>query len=211
MKVTSIYILIIFLSYIAIAKNNNIKNVKNKIENSGISIDKVEAKSAFDYLNEIRKNPRLFNIELGVDLSYVPTKDKLIWNDTLARVAENKAKDMASKEYFNHIDPAGFGMNIKINDAGYKLEPAFYSKKSLNYFESLSAGSIDGRDCIKQLILDISLEPDINKGHRNHLLGIDYDNSNFRSSAKDIGIGFCKAKNRKYSSYISIIIAKHSF
>lgn len=41
---------------------------------------------------------------------------------------------MAKRNYMDHVDPDGCGMNIKINAAGYKLRPDWYSDKKKNNF-----------------------------------------------------------------------------
>ncbi len=58
----------------------------------------------------------------------------LTWNDALGKAAQAKAEDMAKRDYMDHVDPDGCGMNIKINEAGYKLRPDWYSDKKNNNF-----------------------------------------------------------------------------
>jgi len=172
-----------------------------------VIVSKEEAKKAFILLNDIRANPGNYYKELGYEKNLKTTKRQLIWNDTLARVAEEKARDMAERDYFAHVNPEGIGINYLISKSGYKLNPDWTKEKSQNYFESLAAGSADGEDAIKQLIID---ESDARGGyrHRIHLLGLD----EWSSSLVDIGIGFASVKSgSEYPTYISVIIAKHNW
>ena len=79
--------------------------------------DRDEARKAFDYLNKIRKEPAKFSKEIGIDLSDVKARPALKWNDILAKVAEEKALDMANRDYFAHVTPEGLGINIQIHEA----------------------------------------------------------------------------------------------
>ena len=163
-----------------------------------------EAKAAFEYLNKVRQDPDAYSDELGVDLSALAATHALIWNDTLAIVAHEKALDMATREYFDHVDPEGNGMNIKIHEAGYLLDSLFITDRANNFFESLAAGNSSGIEAIQTLIIDEGLEP---PGHRNHLLGI----TPFYSDCYDVGIGFVKSASAPFSSYCCVLIAKKGF
>ena len=163
-----------------------------------------EARKAFEYLNKIRQSPAAFNDSVGVDLGYVKPRQELQWDDILARVAEEKAYDMAEREYFSHVDPDGNGINILIKEAGYELPVDWVRDVTNNYFESIQAGAPTGQDVINDLIRDEGTNP---PGHRNHLLGIEY----FWSSCVDTGIGMVKKEGSLYGYYTCIIIAKHDF
>jgi uncharacterized protein YkwD len=167
-----------------------------------IRVDKKEAYNAFIYLNDIRTNPDKYRAELKHGKTLKIAKTKLKWNDTLARVAEARAMDMVKRNYFDHVDPDGYGVNHYISKAGYKLEPDWTSDKADNSFESIQAGADDGQSAIKDLIVN---DKESNYGHRDHLLGID----EWDKSLVDIGIGFVRDSLSEYGTYISIIIAKH--
>ena len=171
---------------------------------SSYKVNREEAKAAFEYLNKVRLDPGKYSEEIGVKLDDVNPVPLLRWNDTLARVAEAKALDMGTRNYFAHVDPDGNGINIKMSEAGYTLDPAFLDKKSSNYFESISANSDGGVASIKVLIKDKGVNP---PGHRNHLLGI----NSFWSNCHDIGIGYAEGSGSDYASYVCIIIAKHGW
>ena len=170
-----------------------------------VLIGRQQAKEAFAYLMNVRANPVDYSKELGFPKSTKVSSIKLVWNDTLAKVAEAKAMDMAKRNYFAHVDPDGVGMNFFINEAGYKLNPDWIAKKSMNYFESLVAGDYTGIDAIKALIIDAQT-PGL--GHRNHLLGM----NEWNGSLKDIGIGFVRSEaGSTYKTYVCVLIAKHDW
>lgn len=169
------------------------------------TVNKEEAKKAFEHLNKIRQNPAAHSARLKVNLNNVKPRHALKWNDTLAKVAETKAMDMAQRKYFGHVDPDGNGINIKIHKAGYTLPTSWIKDKKSNFFESLAAGVSGGTAIIDYLIVD-SGTPSL--GHRKHLLGID----DFYADCYDIGIGYVDNANKSpYSTYICVIIAKHDF
>lgn len=160
-----------------------------------------EALVAYEYLNKVRENPPKFSKEIGADLSKNKSLPALIWNDTLAKVAQLKALDMAKRNYFAHVNPEGKGINIMIHEAGYKLPSGWIEDKKANFFESLNAGTETGIGAIKDLIVD---KYDKGKGHRKHLLGM----NDFYSNLTHIGIGHVKVEGSKYAYYTVVIIAK---
>ncbi len=169
-----------------------------------ITVDKESAQSALETLRDIRHNPGSYVKELNFeeDINNVSSVE-LIWNDTLAKVAEAKAFDLANRNYFDHVDPDGYGINYFIAESGYSLNPEWTVNKGDVNFESLAAGPPTGRDAIKQLVKD-SRDP--NRGHRKHLLGLDEWNAN----TTDVGIGYVRCPSGcKYKTYVCVIIAKH--
>ncbi|MGE5479539.1 MAG: CAP domain-containing protein [Chloroflexota bacterium] len=164
-----------------------------------------ESQKAYNYLNKVRANPSAYSAEMCVDLSYVKSKPALNWNPLLQKAAERKAQDMADRNYFAHVDPAGYGMNFYINKAGYTLIPDFLKENKTNNFESIAAGVKSGEEIIRLLIEDKGYED--NPGHRNHLLGI----KDFWANCYDIGIGIAYNPKSEYRYYCSVLIAKHEF
>ena len=167
-------------------------------------LNEINRKDAFDYLNAVRNNPPAYSEELAVDLSTVEKRDKLIWNAELAKAAYDKAKDMAERNYFAHVDPDGYGMNYKISEAGFYLADYLMPSKSANNFESIAAGTNrnTGKIMIQQLIIDKGI-PSL--GHRKHLLGM----TSFWADSEYCGIGFYKKPGSTYTYYICVLIAKH--
>jgi hypothetical protein len=170
-----------------------------------ITIDKAEAQKAFVLLLKIRANPALYSKQLHFSKDIHVSKTKLIWNDTLAKVAEAKAYDMANRDYFGHTDPDGYASNYYINKSGYTLDPNWLQNKSDNFFESIAANNVSGEAAIKALIID---QGQSSLGHRNHLLGLD----KWNASLKDIGIGFAECPSgSSFQTYTCVIIAKHNY
>jgi uncharacterized protein YkwD len=163
--------------------------------------DRDEAHKAFEYLNKVRTEPAQFSKEIGIDLSDVKPRPALAWNNTLAKVAEEKALDMARRDYFGHVTPEGLGINVQIHEAGYTLPKEWVKEKDQNFFESISAGTDTGVEAIRNLILDKDLPAAL---HRKQLLGI----TEFYAACTDIGIGFARNPKSKYRTYMSIIIAR---
>ena len=173
-------------------------------KNNEVTIDKKEAQDAFALLTEIRNNPDKYYEELNFEKGLKVSKIKLKWNDTLAKVAETKAYDMANRNYMGHVDPDGYGMNYYIKKSGYKLQLKWTVEKNANYFESLAANTYSGIESIKVLVTDKNTP---SFGHRNHLLGLD----SWNSSLTDIGIGFSRREaGSTYKTYTCVIIAKHN-
>ncbi len=94
------------------------------------TIDRKEAKAAFALLNRIRQNPQAYRRELHLTTHKNVTKIPLRWNETLAKVAEARALDMARRNYFDHTDPDGYGPNYHIHHAGYSLNPDWRKRKN---------------------------------------------------------------------------------
>lgn len=172
--------------------------------NNNPFVVKEEAKQAYELLNAIRANPAAYAGKLHLN-SQLPINHKALrWNDTLAKVAEAKAMDMAKRNYFNHVDPEGYGINYQVQQSGYTLNADWTKNKKENFFESISVGAMSGREAIEALILDAD---DTSFGHRDHLLGI----GDWNNSLVDIGIGFVKCDAGQYKSYACIVIAKHNW
>ena len=79
--------------------------------NNNPFIVKEEAQQAFQLLNAVRTNPEKYFKDLHLNAKLRITKTSLRWNDTLAKVAEAKALDMAKRNYFDHVNPDGLGIN----------------------------------------------------------------------------------------------------
>lgn len=161
---------------------------------------KEPALAAFHYLNQIRENPAAFSKKTGVNLSAIKPSPLLKWNEMLARQAELKAADMATKNYFSHVDKQGYGMNYYVNQAGYTLPEHWLSNKTNNQIESLGANTSGPGNFINQLIID---KDDKSKGHRRHLLSAD----DFYKDNSQIGIGIAHNPNSTYKYYCCILIA----
>lgn len=151
------------------------------------------AEQLFVYqLNRARANPVAYQQEVGlpVSLAYVTPRPPLAVNDLLFASAEFKSEEMATHNYFGHQSQVtGVWPNQLVRSRGYPLPSLFVN--NANYLESISYGwAYPGRNpevatagaALEGLIYDEGINP---PGHRNHLLGIDAWNANFR----EIGVG----------------------
>lgn len=161
------------------------------------------AQEAYKLLNKIRKNPKVYSKEFNINLNEVKPSPELTWDNTLAQEAERKAADMATKNYFAHVDKKGYGMNYYVNKAGYKLPNNWLDNRKNNQIESLGANT-EGPDVfIKQLIIDKGVA---DLGHRKHLLSI----GSFFAKNTHIGIGIAYNPDSEYKYYCCILIAPKS-
>lgn len=174
-------------------------------QKKSITMDKREAKRAFELLNDIRMNPGKYANELGLSSTAQVTHTRLIWNKALAKAAEFRAYDMANRDYFDHVTPEGIGPNYYIQKAGYSLNPDWLKKLSANNFESIAANHPTAEAGIKAFIIGKN-SPGLR--HRVHLLGMD----EWNASLVDIGIGFARVpRGSRYQTYLCVIIAKHDW
>ena len=68
-------------------------------QSSNYVLQKEQAKEAFNYLNKVRVKPSDFKNEIGYFMNSIKPKYELKWNKILVEVAEEKAMDMAKKNY----------------------------------------------------------------------------------------------------------------
>lgn len=172
--------------------------------NKKVEIDRSAAQDAFIYLNEVRQNPKKY-ISIHSSLKDVEPSVVLTWNDTLARLAEARATDMAKNNYFSHVNKHGEGIDIQMIHSGYSISKAHVTgkyTKAQNSFESIEAGDSTGVEAVNSLIIDKNMNP---PAHRCHLLSM----LPFYKKNTDIGIGFVRSANSEYKTYICIIIAHH--
>lgn len=168
-----------------------------------ISYDYNESLRAIEYLNRIRQNPPAYADSTETSsLKYAKPKPILLVDSILMKVAKMKAMDMAEKNYFDHVNKEGEGINWMLHANGYTLEDRWIQKKSMNAFESIAAGYATGIENINTLILDKGQSP---PGHRQHLLGMNA----FWSDCVDVGAAIVHNPKSKFKYYFVIIIAFH--
>ncbi len=165
--------------------------------------DYQQALRGFEYLKKIRKDPNSFTERLRVSLKDIPAGPDLRWNDTLAMVAEQRAEDMASNDYFGKRDKQGYGLNYYINKAGYRLDDQYLKHTRDDDFQVIIAGGWkSGEEAIGGLVTD---KESSSGEDRKFLLAM----TDFSRSLTDIGIGFVHGtKDTKYRYYTVVIIAK---
>ena len=125
------------------------------------------------------------------------TRDRsaMLLDATLSAVARAKAKDMATRRYFDHVTPDGIGANHAIRSAGYPLPLWYGTAKSNNTVESLSAGYSSASSAWNALLGS--------PGHRSHLLATD----SFYRDQTTYGIGFYHDDSSPYVDYFVILTA----
>jgi len=172
------------------------------IANVGAQHDHLQqaVKKSFEELNQVRQNPALYATKYKLPaLKKISKMHALAWDTTLARLAQQKAEDMAKQNYFSHQDKKGRGMNYYLWKANYPLPAHFSKKASDNGVESIVANTEGPDGFIQQLIIDQGVR---NLGHRKHLLGLEHFKENTH-----IGIGIAYNPKSKYKYYCSILIA----
>jgi len=175
--------------------------------NIGYGIDSVQANEIFTYLQNVRQK----NIPHSDPMyKYVKGKDNsplLIWNNTLAKVAQARVEDLVKNNYFDHVDKSDKAVNYYISEAGYALPENWLEDPSDNYFESLQAGASNGIESVRYLIIDKGIP---GHGHRKHLLGQD----EWNVKNVDFGAAFYRVPpgiKTDYPTYTVIIIARHKY
>ena len=145
---------------------------------------------------DVAPNPR--ERELGMLLESDPgqRRRRFVFNPVLARVARQRARDMASRNYLEHTDPDGFGANYHVLRAGYRL-PGFYDRSPAgNNIESIGGGYESAADAWNGWMGST--------GHRTHLLGLE----SFYREQSEYGVGYAYSPGTGYGHYWAVLIAK---
>lgn len=120
---------------------------------------------------------------------------ELVFDETLHFVARHRAQDMATRRYFSHVDPDGFGPNRIAHLAGYDLPNFYLSERDMNFIESIAAGFTSARETFSGLV--------DSPPHRAHLFG----ESSFSRSLTRIGVGHVNVPGSPFRNYYVILIA----
>lgn len=153
--------------------------------------------------------PTIFNQTVGCQLNQQEAELSLLFskdsnqkrnsptcNPTLAAVARARAVDMASRNYFNHTNPDGYGPNFLVEAAGYGL-PSYYSQSlDGNNVESITSAHTTPQAAWA----DLSTSP----GHKSHVLG----EIKFYAEQIEYGIGYAYREGSQFGHYWVIITAK---
>lgn len=92
-------------------------------------------------------------------------RKRMVWDDTLARVAAEKVRRQAHEGWAWHVDPQGYGPNYYVRKAGYRL-PDYYSKADdANNIESIAHWG-DGT------VPNVWAAWMASAGHKQHVLGL---------------------------------------
>lgn len=165
-----------------------------------VELLKEEALRAIKYLNQLRQNPADFSDSVGVSLEEATVASALAIDPLLTQVAEERAMDMARRNYFSHTTPEGKTVNSILCAKGYPIPRDLCQFKTINNFESICAGSNNGIECINFLVKDEGLDP---PGHRIHLLGM----NDFYRQHRKVGAALAFCPNSDYEYYFVIITA----
>ena len=117
-------------------------------------------------------------------------------NPILARIARERAQDMARRNYFGHVNPDGFGANYLVTQAGYLLPKNYSKKKSANHIETIASGNQTPADAWAAWMGS--------SGHKKHLLG----ETKAYAEQTDFGVGYAYLAESQWKHYWVVITAK---
>jgi uncharacterized protein YkwD len=123
-------------------------------------------------------------------------RDRIVYNPVLAQVARQRAQDMAARNYFNHTDPDGLGVNTHVTRAGYRLPGSYDRSPAGNNIESIGGGYQSPWEAWQGL--------SNSKDHRPHLLGLQA----FYHEQSEYGVGYARAPGTEFEHYWVVLIAK---
>ena len=86
----------------------------------------------------------------------------LPYNTRLISVAKARARDMARRNYFGHVDPDGHGPNWHLTRDGYRLPIEWAAFKNSNQVESILGGKAIAEEAFHTIVNS--------SRHRSHLL-----------------------------------------
>lgn len=129
-------------------------------------------------------------------------RSELVYQEVLNFVAREKAKDMAERAFFSHIDPDGYGPNFAVHQAGYALN--FGSSARANSIESIGARHQNRLKA--ERAAEIVFESWLGSpGHRRHVLG---EVDQFRNQeAYGVGYAFASEGPFGWSSHYFVFIS----
>jgi uncharacterized protein YkwD len=112
-----------------------------------------------------------------------------ICDPTLSLVARARARDMALRGYFSHVNPDGIGPNYLVREAGYALPDWYGDDRDDNNVESIAGG---------QPTPEAAWQAWLNsEGHRLHVLG----EHGFYAAQDAFGIGYYYDPNSRLKHY----------
>jgi uncharacterized protein YkwD len=123
-------------------------------------------------------------------------RPRLTWNPILAKVARERAWDMATRGYFSHVNPDGVGPNTLVERAGYRLPAAYDHGLAGNNIESAAEGYASAAAAWRHWMAS--------GRHRAHLLGT---GANFDRQT-EFGIGYAMRPGSRFVSYWVVLIAE---
>lgn len=122
-------------------------------------------------------------------------RDEVRCNPVLAEVARERAKDMATRRYFDHVNPDGHGPNYIVLQAGYHLPDWYDHSDRANNIESIGGGFKDA-GAMWQAWLG-------SEYHRVHVLAT----VSFYADQEEVGVGYYSDENSPYGKYWVVLSA----
>lgn len=123
-------------------------------------------------------------------------RPSLTYNPILAKVARERAYDMARRGYFAHVTPDGVGPNYLLAKAGYTLGKGYSKGKSANNVEAIACG---GATAALTWMDWMNSKP-----HRTQILGL----KSFYAEQTEYGVGHAFVANSPYGHYWVVTTAK---
>lgn len=121
---------------------------------------------------------------------------RLTHSAVLAKVARERAEDMARRGYFSHTTPEGLGANTLVRREGYALPDFYDSRPQGNNIESLGRG-FDSAEGVWRSWMGST-------PHRAHLLGL---RDEFASHT-EYGVGYARAPGQPGGHYWVVLTAR---
>lgn len=122
-------------------------------------------------------------------------RSQLILDPIIENLARARAKDMADRDYFAHVNPDGNAANYLLRQAGYVLPSWWSTERDLNFVESIAAGYADAASTWNAWMNS----PE----HKEHLLAL----KDFFKSETHYGVGFYQKPGSTYVYYWVVITA----
>lgn len=119
----------------------------------------------------------------------------MVLDPIIEAVARARAKDMALRNYFSHVNPDGVAANYLLRQAGYQLPSWWSTDPTLNYVESIAAGYSSASETWTAWM---NSPP-----HKVHLLG----QNSFFAAETHYGVGYYYDPNSTYQCYWVVITA----
>jgi uncharacterized protein YkwD len=131
------------------------------------------------------------------DLTTDPNQGRpyMVLDPVIQAVAEARAKDMAVRNYFSHVNPDGVAANYLLRQAGYQLPAWWGTDPTANYVESIAAGYSSPSDTWTQWM--------DSPPHKEHLLA----QNSFFATETHYGVGYYYDPNSTYQYYWVVITA----
>jgi hypothetical protein len=124
-------------------------------------------------------------------------RTELIYDPILHFVARYRAIELAQGNYFDHVNPEGFGPNRIVQLAGFKLPDWYGEDRDANYLESLARGYDSSTQAVQAWINSES--------HRQHILAEDVDN--FYMTHTRYGAGYARTTFAPFTKIYVFITA----